>query len=229
MIVSHRHKLIFIKTLKTAGTSIEMALSKHCGPDDVVTPIFPEVEGHAPANWAGRFFPLRGVRSRADLARNLRECGRGTLFYNHIPARVAQARLPRSIWESYTKVTVERNPWDKTLSHYHMFCNAPWHRHYDPDLSITAYFDKGVFCHNAPIYCDTDGQVIVDRVLHYDRLDEQLPQLMEEHGVPFNGLPRAKAGIRTDRRHYSDVFTAGQRDRIAQIFAHEIQLHRWEY
>ena len=39
MIISHSHKYIFIKSLKTAGTSIEAALSQHCGKDDMVTPL----------------------------------------------------------------------------------------------------------------------------------------------------------------------------------------------
>ena len=39
MIVSHRHRFIFIKTRKTAGTSIEIALSPHCGPEDIISPI----------------------------------------------------------------------------------------------------------------------------------------------------------------------------------------------
>ena len=39
MIISHTHKYIFIKSLKTAGTSVEAALSKHCGENDMVTPL----------------------------------------------------------------------------------------------------------------------------------------------------------------------------------------------
>ena len=39
MIISHEHKFIFLKTKKTAGTSIELALSQLCGPDDVIPPI----------------------------------------------------------------------------------------------------------------------------------------------------------------------------------------------
>ena len=39
MIVSHSRKFIFLKTRKTAGTSLEIALSKYCGPEDVLAPI----------------------------------------------------------------------------------------------------------------------------------------------------------------------------------------------
>ena len=44
MIVSFQHEFIFVKTRKTAGTSIEMALTPFCGPDDIVTPIDPPDE-----------------------------------------------------------------------------------------------------------------------------------------------------------------------------------------
>ncbi len=39
MIISHKHKFIFIKTRKTAGTSIEIFLSQFCGKNDILTPI----------------------------------------------------------------------------------------------------------------------------------------------------------------------------------------------
>ncbi|MDX1711046.1 MAG: hypothetical protein R3316_07890 [Rhodovibrionaceae bacterium] len=45
MIVSHKHRFISVKTEKTAGTSIEAMLSPLCGPDDVVAPVHPPVEG----------------------------------------------------------------------------------------------------------------------------------------------------------------------------------------
>ena len=60
MIASHQHRFIFLKTRKTAGTSVEIALSKVCGPDDVITEISPEDEelrraaGGHPAAAAGR-------------------------------------------------------------------------------------------------------------------------------------------------------------------------------
>ena len=39
MIISHRHKFIFLKAQKVAGTSVEVALAQHCGEDDIVTSI----------------------------------------------------------------------------------------------------------------------------------------------------------------------------------------------
>ena len=39
MILCHTHNLIFIKTHKTAGSSVEVALESICGPQDVVTPM----------------------------------------------------------------------------------------------------------------------------------------------------------------------------------------------
>ena len=37
MIISHKHKFIFFKTRKTAGSSIQVSLAKYCGEDDIIT------------------------------------------------------------------------------------------------------------------------------------------------------------------------------------------------
>ena len=38
MIISHKYKFIFIKTRKTAGTTIEYNISKYLGKNDIITP-----------------------------------------------------------------------------------------------------------------------------------------------------------------------------------------------
>jgi len=44
MIASFSRRFVFLKTRKTAGTSVELALSSACGPEDIVTPISLEDE-----------------------------------------------------------------------------------------------------------------------------------------------------------------------------------------
>lgn len=39
MILCHKYKFIFLKTKKTASTSIELLLSKICGKNDIITPV----------------------------------------------------------------------------------------------------------------------------------------------------------------------------------------------
>src|SRR5436305_15003787 len=41
MILSRRHRFVFIKGLKVGGTSVEIALAAICGPEDIVSPILP--------------------------------------------------------------------------------------------------------------------------------------------------------------------------------------------
>jgi hypothetical protein len=43
MIISHKYKFIFIKTFKTASTSVEAYFSQYAGSNDILTPITPLV------------------------------------------------------------------------------------------------------------------------------------------------------------------------------------------
>jgi EpsI family protein len=129
MIISHRHKFIFIKNRKVGSTSTEVALQKICGPDDILTPdsmwgcesdvLFPKAR-----NYRGWYLPFREIAQTLtplDTARALRDLARRPKFYNHIRASLVRARIDRDIWDSYYKFCFERNPWDKTVSFYYWF------------------------------------------------------------------------------------------------------------
>jgi hypothetical protein len=94
MIVSHERKFIFLKTRKTAGTSLEIALSKYCGPRDVLAPInFDEdmrrqVSGRGKQNHARPVWKLRP----GQLYRYLRRGEEVEVFAEHMTG-VAARRL----------------------------------------------------------------------------------------------------------------------------------------
>lgn len=202
MIISHKHKFIFVKTVKTAGTSIEIFLSQHCGPLDVVTPIIPHVEPHFARNHAG--------------------------YFNHMPAHAIRDRIGLDIWNSYFKFCVERNPWEKTLSYYHMKKSRE-----DKGLTFDRYLAGKEFPVNFPKYTEPGDQnkIVVNRVLYYEHLMEQLGQVLQELGIPFQGSlgVNAKSEYRNDRRPYHQVYTQEQAKLIHNIFSHEISLHGYNF
>ena len=202
MIISHKYRFVFVKTLKTAGTSIEVFLSQHCGPDDVLTPILPPVEPHRPRNHEG--------------------------FFNHIPAADIRDRVGPDVWRTYFKFCVERNPWDKTLSYYHMTNAREGGR-----LSFDQYLRRSDFPLNLPKYTEPKEprRVIVDRVLRYERLAGDLRDVFEVLGIPFDGSlgVHAKSEYRTDRRPYREVYTRAQAALVGRVFAPEIALHGYAY
>jgi hypothetical protein len=201
MIISHRHRFIFVKTLKTAGTSIEVFLSQHCGPDDVVTPILPHVEPHQPRNHEG--------------------------FFNHMPAHEIRRRVGDPVWNGYFKFCVERNPWDKTLSFYHM------QNVRQGGLDFERFLEGTDFPLNFDKYTEPGDptRLLVDRVLRYERLTEELAEVFGRLGIPFDGSlgVNAKSEYRTDRRPYREVYTRRQAHRVGDVFAVERALHGYEF
>ena len=229
MIISNKYKFIFIKTAKTAGTTIEVFLSQQCGPMDIVTPIAPPIAGHKPRNYKGFINPVPEIIDRpAKLFSVLRR----TLtsrekFYNHMPASLVQKRIPSQVWNSYFKFSVERNPWDKVLSHYHMH-NA----REGGSLSLGEYLARGRFPINYFRYTNDSGaKIIVDRVLRYENLLAELSEVFSQLRIPFDGKlgVKAKSEYRTDRRPYQQVFNEKQRRIVENAFAREIGLHGYRF
>ena len=109
MVVSHKYKFIFIKTKKTAGTSIEVELNKVLGERDIATPILPKVKGHVAQNFK---FKMNGNEHR---------------FRSHAPASRVIEFIGQDLFDDYFVFCVEREPVDKCISHFSMVKNSPTH------------------------------------------------------------------------------------------------------
>ena len=98
MIISYSRKFIFLKTRKTAGSSIQMALSEVCGHDDIVV---------------GDDISILDGKS---VGRNIQRS-----FTRNTHANLAQIRLAVSEeeWLNFFKFVFVRNPWDLVVSRYH--------------------------------------------------------------------------------------------------------------
>lgn len=201
MIISHQHRFIFIKTIKTAGTSIEVYLSPHCAPGDILTPVQPPHEGHQPRNWGS--------------------------FYNHFSAWGVRQAIDPDIWKNYHKFCVERNPWDKTVSDYCMHRHRSGNRlSFDEYLAAGRFCRSWELYTDTD-----NRTVLVDQVIRYERLNAELGELLPKLGIPWSGSldVYAKAGYRQDKKPYQEWYTGRQKDLIARVFSDEIREFGYEF
>ncbi|MGV1014645.1 MAG: sulfotransferase family 2 domain-containing protein [Methyloceanibacter sp.] len=225
MIVSHQHKFIFLKTKKTAGTSIELTLSRLCGPNDVITPLAPideaqRVGGRGAQNWRlhGWWRSPRSFWRRPWWSLNAEDYG----FYNHMPAQQAKALLnDDGAWRSYFKFAFDRNPWDRQVSFYYHHYR---HEAEMPTFNDFIHSDRRARLNNFDIY-SIDGEIAVDFIGRYEMLREDLKHALEQVGLSLNGdLPLAKATFRRKERPYRDYYDGDTREIVGDWYRREIEL-----
>jgi hypothetical protein len=237
MIVSHEHRFIFLKTKKTAGTSVEVFLSQVAGTDAIVTAEEPKEPGHVPRNYRGRwncnFLPamladpdapgafLRHPRGRLGLYRH---------YWNHMPAWLARAKLGEEIWNGYFKFCFERNPWDKVVSLYwwYMRDNGWFAKQKGTPPTLDEFMDdrRGRESSDWHLYA-IDDEIAVDAVGRYENLVDDLSSILRGLGVTAEiELPRAKSSHR--KRDDSERLSEQSAERIAQIFHREIEAFGYE-
>jgi hypothetical protein len=181
MIVSHKHKFIFIKTKKTAGTSIEIALSKVCDDNDIITPINKEDEiireQFSKRKAQNTVIPfskytlkdwLRFIKYRKRLE-----------FYNHMPASEIKKYLDASIWSSYYKFCFEREPLRKSISHY------KWRKKKVRYNNFEEYFQSGdmAMIKGDYFYKDVKGNYLVNKVFKMEEMDSAFKNISDEIGL----------------------------------------------
>jgi hypothetical protein len=229
MVVSHQHRFIFLKTRKTAGTSVEVFLSGIAGEDAIVTPVEPAEPGHRPRNfrgsWSTDFLPAMRADPGAPgaLLRNPR--GRIGLYrhhWNHAPAWLLRARLGEEVWNGYFKFCFERNPWDKFVSLYWWALRDRSDR---PSLEEFIDSPRGAGSSDWPLYT-LDGEIAVDAVGRYESLEQDLRTFMRRAGVAAEvELPRAKS---SQRRRDEQLLSERSAGRIGALFRREVEAFGYE-
>ncbi len=229
MIISHKHKFIFIKTRKTAGARIEIALSKFCCDEDIITPISSKDEAikkemglRGPQNYQAPYAQYKP----ADFWRLLTKLQKKLRYYNHIPAVEIKALVGDDIWNSYYKFCFERNPFDRLISTYFWIC-----RH-EPRPSIAEFLisHQQRLQHGRCINQYTEnGNVMVDQVFLFEEMGEALMKLKNTLGFSDDiVLPRTTSFTRKDKRHYREVLSQDEYQRISEMMKDEIQLFGYE-
>ena len=230
MIISHKHKFIFIKTNKTAGTSIEIALSKFCGKNDIITPISAEDElirrelGYrGPQNYLS---PFREYTIK-DWIKLIIMRSRKINFYNHIPAREICKKIDKKVWDEYYKFCFERNPWDRIISMYY------WRYKTEPRPTITEFLDSNIPMvlkrRGIELYT-INGNIAVDKICRYEDINDELKAIYTKLGISEEVLlPMAKSGYRKEKKNYHKIYNVSDKQKVAELFCDEIALLGYKY
>lgn len=233
MILSHRHKFIFIRTAKTASSSLELALETLCGPDDICPPLSkhfeqapPEERGYRPRNHRGLFWPhWRNDAPLAQLKRDLRDLRLGRRYWNHMSAWEVRERAGAEVFNRYFKFCFERNPWDRTVSAF--FWQKARIRNCPQDFET--YVRHWQVRDNYELY-SVAGKVVVDFVGRFENLEADLAKALARVGVSeVPALPRAKSEWRPQDRDYRSYYTTETRDIVARRYAPIIALMGYEF
>lgn len=230
MIVSHKHRFIFLKTRKTGGTSIELALRQLCGPDDVITTIAEDGDGypglgpqnyfHPKSEWPASERIKWALGHRPHRVNNHPRLG----FWNHTPATVARAKLGRTTWREYFKFSVERNPWDRQVSFYFWTIKrGPSRKAPFPEfLQSCSPLD------NWSVYA-IDDKVEVDHIIRYGDLQSSLSETLKKIGLVAPSLPNAKSNFRPKGVHYRELYDEESLETVARWHRREIDYFGWTF
>ena len=204
MILSNKYKFIFIKTTKTAGTSIEVDLGRVLGDSDIATPIYPAIKGHKPKNFKRGFL-------KKD-------------FYNHMPASEVRSYIGRDIFKDYFVFCIEREPVDKCISHYSMLRNSPHHNKNNFNLTFDEYVERKKFPIDTKKYIDANGELLVNKIIKYEHLYDELDDVAKLLGFKINLVSKAKTGLREEIK-VSDI----QRKIIYEAFSESLVYTKYKF
>jgi hypothetical protein len=246
MILSTAHWFIFIKGLKVGGTSVEIALSTICGPDDIITPITPidelkrlEFNGGARNYSKDREAELKylDVLRQTCLAKLPQLAIPPAIYYNHMPLRDIVHVYGSDILR-FRLLCVERHPYAKIIS---------WANHV---LSFEAYQSGGemrcdrqelkrylaaaienrsiLAVKNIDRYRLPDCSISAN-VMRFEQLDAEVRKFMECLGLTYRSrLPHAKRGILANDLDPRELLDKKQIALINEDFIDEFETFHYE-
>jgi len=231
MILSHKYRFIYIKTYKTASTSIETALSEVCGPDDIITPASEQLMKHRTGNRAQNFrldhplVPKRPLIKRL-LGRPERYYHPSIGYYEHMPAWRVKAYVGDEIWSSYYKFSFERNPWDRQVSWYYYKTKSKTSR---PSFNRFNEDKRKAYVDNFNLY-SIDDTPCLDFVGSYVSLNTDFKIILNNIGLAGKiELPHVNESDGRNETSYREYFDDVSRDLMQQWYAREITAFGYEF
>lgn len=212
MLLSVKHRFLFVHIAKTGGTSVRAALQAGRWRDPWYWPMF----------LCSRMSHLSGHRIATKLPR-------------HAKVVAAKELLPRDFFDQLFKFAFVRNPWDLQVSSFHHIRRE--RPHYlgghedfegflrwklDPERPYQYHIDTSIE-RQSDYLIDLSGQVVVDFIGRYERLEGDFAEACRRIGIPAPGLPHQRQA-RDRRKDYRGYYSDATAELVARHFARDIEI-----
>jgi hypothetical protein len=230
-IVCHSRNFIFLRTKKTAGTTVETWLASHLDPDVDLIKLDTGHDELYPDLWRTFNSPRVQIKLAANSALRL-----APVFRLHMPAREVRRFVGAGAWQTYRKIAIVRNPWDRVISAWRW-----WGRSKDTPPTLGQFVGqleqaeklarkpglpskkirRRVKFDNWPYYA-IDDDIVVDDVIRFESLEANARQTFAGLGISGGAFTREKSGYRKSS-DTPTLLTAELTDRIGKLYRHEIE------
>ena len=211
MIISHKHKFIFFKTRKTAGSSIQVELAKYCSQNDIIT---------------GQY------RQGVDDNRHFTGLNMDKFYTNHPHPTLKETKafLGNDIWDSYFKFAFVRNPFDIAVSRY--FWTKKGKSNVVQETSIDdfkVWINGGLLSEDSLIQYTCDfGKIDLDFIGYYENLQNDYNFICSKIGLPSKDLPKLKSGYR-DENYYTRYYDDTAINIVGKFYEKDLEIFDYKF
>ena len=210
--IMHRYKSIFIHVNKAGGTTVENLLAPF-EEFRLVKKIY------------------RGTIRRASFLNWFKGFSIGGIdfFHPHASALDIRSVIGAERFDSYFKFAIVRNPWDIEVSRYFFAKKARAHKLHAlaNSVSFKEFLkwreEKGLRSRQIVKLCDEDENIIVDQIIRIERLERELPELLNARfGLSIQGtLPRLN--VSKSRNSYREYYDDESQQIVARLNDKDIE------
>lgn len=252
MLISHRHRFIFVHIYKTAGISISSALIPFAA-----TPRQLAVDRRFNRLGLSFLYPrvIRGDSTVRDWISN----GMNNVFERmrfldehpqpvkepHVTAAEIAEAVGSETFDSYFSFAIVRNPWDWQVSLYRFALEsvmslpkaAAYVRGLAPERRIYSQFGSfddyirwrcaGDVVLQTEFVCSPDGELIVDYVGKYETLASDFRAICDQIGIEAT-LPRLNESASAPRP-YQEYYTPETSELVRRTYAPDIERFGYEF
>jgi len=208
MLISHKHKFIFLKPGKVAGTSTEIYFEKYCyssidqwsQPDGDICDMYDGESG------------IVGERSPNTTSK----------WTNHMNAREIKNKIGKEIWDTYYKFGPIRNPFSRLVSYYKFFS-------YNNKMNFSEFCSLPTSRQGGLLYYfyDLDKEKY-DAFIKMENTNNDIQKVCNNLNLSeVDTLEKRK--MRSDNKHYTEYYDDETRDIVAEKYAKDIEYFGYKF